>query len=362
MLVGLAVLSVFSQTSPPSRASPKKDLQIGLSYGSTLAGLTPVTLGNALDDAVDLGVRWIRIDTSWAEIQPDGPNSFQWDATDRVVRAARARRLEVLPVIGFTPAWARPAGCASKFCQPADPAAFGDFVATAALRYASRGVHDWEIWNEPNITTFWQPTPDPAAYTELLRDTRQSLRREGLAPYVLLGGLAAVPTASGNLSQTDFLAAACRLGANQLVDVVSYHPYNFPRLYSARTDFGTAWERIDAYRVNLAAVLRAYGTPDMPVWVTEAGAPTGGIGTAADGTDIPLGTTHVTERWQAQIATDAIQSAVADPHVAALFWYTDRDGGSSANNPEDYFGLRRTDGSPKPAFNALRQAVAALEH
>ncbi len=38
-------------------------------------------------------------------------------------------------------------------------------MQTAVKRYAPKGVKVWGVWNEPNLTNFWSPKPDPAAYT-----------------------------------------------------------------------------------------------------------------------------------------------------------------------------------------------------
>ncbi|WP_370149465.1 cellulase family glycosylhydrolase [Streptacidiphilus sp. EB129] len=346
-------------------ATEPRQMRIGIAYGDTLVWMSDKDLAAGLDDAVTLGAHWIRVDLSWEDIQPDSADSYQWPRFDRIVNAARARGLDVLPTLGYTPAWARKAGCDSAACAPANPAAFAAFAATAARRYAPQGVHTWEIWNEPNITPFWAPKPDPAGYTQLLRETAQELRSVDPRAYLLMGGLAAVgsnPT-TGWMSQTAFLTAVSKLGANHLVDALSYHPYTYPILPSAVTRFGTAYERISSYSDNLVAVLDKYGTPNLPIWITETGAGTNGPGVASDGKTIPPNTTHVTEAFQARIATDTVTATAANSHVTALFWFADRDSGTPAQKASRslFFGLRRLDGSPKPAFNALREAIAAYE-
>ncbi|MDH6116445.1 hypothetical protein ABH930_000844 [Kitasatospora sp. GAS204A] len=353
-------------SAPPSQAGdPGKPLRIGISYGDTLTWKDDPGLATGLGDAVDTGAKWVRVDLSWDDIQPDSSKTYEWQRFDRVLSAAKARGLEVLPTIGYTPKWARKAGCTDdNSCPPANPAAFAAFATAAAKRYAPQGIHTWEVWNEPNIP-FWAPAPDPAAYTQLLADTSKALRAADPKAYILLGGLAAVSTGqdTGYVSQGDFLTAVCKLGANKLVDAISYHPYTYPYLPSAKTSFGTAMEDISSTPGNLVAILTTYGTPNMPIWITETGAATNGPGTVTDGTNITPQTTHVTEQYQAAIASDTIRAAAANPHVAAVFWFSDQDTGQASDKQHrsEFYGLRRYDGSPKPALGALKDAIGAYE-
>jgi hypothetical protein len=370
------VLAAFSQppagkpgswpqasASSTGGAGTRQPLAVGIAYADTLPFLSDQDLASALDDAVTVGAKWVRVDLSWEDIQPDSPSRYQWDRFDRVVRAARKRSLHVLAVIGYTPQWARSASCtAGQACGPADPATFAAFARQATTRYSAMGVHTWEIWNEENIG-FWAPHPDPAAYTRLLRATTRAMRAADPTATLLLGGLAAVPTnpKQNQVSQYDYLTAVAKLGALHLVDAVSYHPYTFPYLPSAKTDFGTAYEKISSSQNNLVSVLDKYGTPNLPIWVTETGAPTNGPGVASNGITIPPNTTHVTEARQAQIAADVVPASAANPHVAAVFWYADRDNGTDRAYRSKFFGLRRIDGTKKPAFAAFEQSIAAYE-
>ncbi|MEV0976742.1 cellulase family glycosylhydrolase [Streptomyces sp. NPDC049915] len=336
-----------------------RPLRLGIAYGHRLIGLSDKDLGAALDEAVDVGARWVRADLPWGDVQPSSPDQYRWSRFDRVVAAAGKRHLTLLPILAYTPPWARQPGCTSDKCRPADPAVFAAFAAAAAARYAPSGIHTWEIWNEPNTGDFWKPRPAPAAYTMLLRATSRALRHEDPSAQVILGGLAAAHSQGGSLSPADFLAAVSARGGNRLVDAVGYHPYTYPYLASDRPPWGTPWEDIS----GLESVLSAHGTPGMPVWITEYGAPTDGPGPASDGraATIDATTTHVTEQRQAAIAADAVRTAAATPRVQALFWYSDRDLGTDPSSTENFFGLRRADGSAKPALGAFRQAIAAYE-
>jgi hypothetical protein len=354
-----------SATGSPSSghtATPRaaERFHIGIAYGDTLPWKSDQDLGEALDDAVDVGAGWIRVDLSWNDIQPDHPDRYEWQRFDRVVEAARQRGLNVLPVIGYTPGWDRDSSChGGQSCAPLDAALFAAFASDAVKRYAPMGVHTWEIWNEEN-GTFWLPRPDPAAYTRLLRLATTSMRAADPTSYLLMGGLAAGATdpKKGYVAATEYLTAVSELGGNKLVDGIAYHPYTYPHLLSDQTAYGDAFERISSVDDSIAHVLGRYGTPDLPVWITEVGAPTVGPGVAENGTTITTGT-HVTEQRQAEIAADSITAATANSHVDALFWFADQDNGSDPKETWHYYGLRRGDGSLKPAFHALQTAIAA---
>jgi hypothetical protein len=315
-----------SWVKPPILRSAEA-LHLGIAYGDTLTWLSDDDLADTLDDAVALGIRWVRGDLSWKNIQPDSPDAYEWERFDRVVDAAQERGLAVLPIVTYTPPWARPAGCSSEKCAPADVDQFAAFAGAAASRYP--GIKTWEIWNEPNYINFWKPKPDPLAYANLLKLTAASIRKSNPAATVLIGGLANVNSSQGGMTPQDFLAVLVRSGATLGVGGLGLHYPNLARLQTIRSIFTSA------------------GLPELPIWITEYGAPTGGEDSLA-----------VTEERQAEIAADAVEKAAADPGVAALIWHTYHDSGSDPDDSESHYGLRRADGSKKPAYDAFQHAIA----
>lgn len=364
---GRSVPSITWESAQPTVAPPPPltagVLGFGVAYGDTLTWKNDKDLARALQDADDLGATWIRVDLSWNDIQPDSSNDYLWSRFDRIAEGARVHRLNVLATIAYTPAWARQAGCMdSPSCAPADPAAFAAFAAKVAARYAPLGVHTWEVWNEPNFG-FWTPRADPAGYERLLADTSAALRKADPKAFVVLGGLAAVRTdpATGALSPYDFVSAVFKLGGNHAVDAVAYHPYNGADLPSSYANGETPFDRISSSGDSVAAALAEYGSANMPIWITETGVSTNAPGNAADGTSNRPDGTYVTEGYQAQIAANTVSTLAANPHVATMFWYSDQDSALAQDYSDlgAFFGLRRFDGSPKPAFGALKTAIAA---
>lgn len=365
-LVTFVLVSILlACTTVPRTAQPafaaEAGLRVGVAYGNRLLFKTDEKLAEALDDAVDIGADWIRVDLSWADVQPSSAEEYVWNPFDRIVAQAFRRGLSVLPILAYTPAWARRSGCANDHCAPADPAQFATFAGAAAQRYANRGVHTWEIWNEPNSAIFWQPSADPVSYTRLLRAASAAIRAADHKAFVLLGGLATLATADGNISIADFVSQS-EESPLRLVDALAVHPYTYPYPGSRLGPWASPWLPTESGLPYLRRVLAESGTPDLPIWITEYGAPTGGPGHAWDGSPDSLssGPDHVTEAQQAEIAGDAIATAASDPIIGSLFWYTDRDFAAPTDTTENYYGLIRADSSKKPAYAALRDAVKSL--
>jgi hypothetical protein len=345
-------------TDRPSRTTP---LEIGISYGDTLSYATPAALDAALSDANYVGAKWIRVDLAWNDIEAQ-QGVYEWSRFDRVVEAARAHGLSVLALLDYTPEFARRPECDNNpKCPPSRLSAFAAYAAKAARRYRAMGVHTWEIWNEPNSGRFWAPYPQPTVYAQLVRLTAAAIRSQQPAATIILGSLAAGATVPYVTPARQFLSELCDLGVNHVVDAIGWHPYSFPLLPSS-TDPHNPWNFISAATANFEETLAGAGTPNKPVWITEYGAPTHGPGPPAAGPQHPRGIfrRYVTGAFQAELASVAVSTADANPHVAAFFWFTDEDSAHGGDNPADYFGLRRSDGSPKPARGALRQAVEAI--
>ncbi|MFB7929173.1 cellulase family glycosylhydrolase [Streptomyces sp. NPDC056039] len=354
------------EAAPAAPAGEKRGrtLDFGLAYSDTLPWMSDADLGRALDDAVGLGVSWIRADLAWTNIQPDSPSQYLWERFDRVADAARQRKLKVLATLGFTPRWARDLACADKnqSCPPASEARFARFVTEAVTRYARRGVRTWQIWNEPNISRFWPEGADPARYAGIARAVSAAVRAVDPGAFLLLGGLANIPTTDGGrrLSAVDFLDRALDHGAGERMDAISFHPFTTDLLFSTKTG-DSPYERITGARRSLSSVLARHRRTDLEIWLTETGAPTHGPGTIADSEHPGVRTTHATHAHQARIAADVITAADRLTAVTKVFWYAHRDTEPPSANGgrHHYYGLIEHTGAQKPAYSAYRDAIAA---
>jgi len=331
----------------------------GIAVGNTLPGLPADELARRLDDFKALGIAWIRLDFDWNDLQPSNAASFSWSQHDKVVAAANARGLRLLPILTYTAPWARLPACGSNpRCAPADPAQYANFARETARHYAPLGIHHWEIWNEENSQGAWEPAANAADYVQFLKAAYTSIKQIDASATVISGGLASSSNADG-IPQLDYLRAMYAAGAKPYFDAIGYHPYSYPVPASYNITWN-AWSQMGFTAISLRSIMAASGDDAKQIWVTEYGAPTGGPSTEASSQDYHLNDSpdHVTEEFQAQIAADVIRSAHNAPWIGPLFWYGYRDEGTSTDSNENFFGLIRADGSPKPAYEALKQAIA----
>ena len=313
--------------------------------GNELYRLNAADLASTIEGYRTLGVRWVRFDFDWSVIQPT-PGNYNFAAHDAVVDALTKARINVLGLIGYTPAWAN-GGQSSKFYPPTNMAAFAKFAATLASRYAPRGVHAWEIWNEPNLAQFWGPAPDPNAYAAMLKQTYPAIKRKDRSAIVVTGGLAQPGNSALTIDSVYFLELLYGNGAKPYFDAVGNHPYTSPRM---PMDEGmNNWKKMYESFASMRAVMAQYSDSNKAIWVTEYGGPT--YGTDSYGTTM-------SEEHQAMLVQQSFQIIASYPWAGPLFWYNYKDFCPYApgKSTECYYGLVRSDGTPKPAISAYQQA------
>lgn len=330
----------------PTSTLPSITNEVGIAMGSQLTGLNDSDLQKEMDGLQAMGVKLIRFDIEWGFVQYDSPNKYTWDRYDRIVNSMNAHGISGLGIITYTPQWARATSCGGgAHCPPKDPNQYAAFASAVANRYKNKGMHYWEIWNEPNDYDFWATKADCNAYTALLKATYPAIKKADPTAFIITGGLAQVSTTNVNYTPLDFLQCIYQAGAKNYFDAVGYHPYTFPQL--ASTNNTNAWARMSLTVPSIRSIMIANGDENKKVWMTEFGAPTGG----------PDSKWFISEQQQAQTLIDAITLYKTYDWAGPLFWYTYKDGGTTTDTNENFFGLVRNDYSQKPAYQTMKNIL-----
>jgi len=324
-------------------STPAAHAQKGIN-GNELFRLSPAELTSTIDGYKTLGVKWVRFDFDWSVMQPT-PTTYDLANHDRVVAALAKAQIKILGLIAYTPGWAN-GGHTSKFFPPANPQTFANFAAFLTARYGNAGVAAWEIWNEPNLVQFWNPGADPAGYAQLLKQTYAAVKKQNARVLVVSGGLGQPSNGGGNMEARLFLQLLYGSGAAPYFDAVGNHPYTAPQLPLDSTS--NNWAQMFSTSTSFRSIMAQYGDDKKKIWITEYGAPT-------SGTNI-WGTT-VSEDRQASMVTQTLALAASYTWTGPTFWYNYKDFcplGSA--DSECYYGIVRSDGTPKAAFDAYRNA------
>ena len=203
--------------------------------------------------------------TAWLNLEPRD-DAWHWIELDAHVAMAEERGVEhVSLVLAGTPRWAALRETADdapwlgpgSAAPPSDPREWSEYVATVARRYSGR-IDAYEIGNEPNLTTFWNGTPEQ--YADLVRRAAQEIHRaDSRATVVVNAGLIRRPSDVAELQRWLAPIARDQRLAEQ-VDVISLHFYpGRLAIDDARALLGQATDTLD--RLGLGA---------HPRWITEA--------------------------------------------------------------------------------------------
>ena len=268
----LAYAKPPAQTSAASAVPTTTSLPmlpgVGIAAGADLGFRSPSDRARELDDYLSLGVVWIRHDFAWDVAEPE-PGVFNWAPYDAVVDGARKRGLEVIVTLSYTPAWAN-GGHADHRFAPQRPRDFGEFAAAAVRRYAPLGVHAYEIWNEPNIG-FWQPAPNPVAYTAVLRAAYTAIHKVDPGAVVITGGMSPAGDGPSTYSPHTWLRALYSQGAKPYFDAIGAHPYVDADAGADSSDPGNPWYQLAGSTPSIRSIQADHGDSAKRIWATEVG-------------------------------------------------------------------------------------------
>jgi hypothetical protein len=383
LLLQLAFCLLVAVFAASGFGGTKAAVPTTISFGVTDDAMKYSVDGGAIyfQAMADLGMTENRVNVFWDETTPT--KLVEESFLDRMMVAAAGTRI----VLDIQPLHALAFATNTR----ARIAAFTDYVRQVALRYPQ--VREFVIGNEPNVRRFFQPQHDAdgtivsaQVYEQVLASAYDALK--AIDPRILVDGLGLSPrgndkgvgTGAESVSPVRFIAA---LGAayrqsgrtTPIADVLDVHaysnvntqpltrPYQWPQAGAADLDrLKQAWW--DAFHGTAQPVFQETGDRVGPkkayvrFRIDESGTQVRIDPTKVDPKlysgreNVPT----VDEATQARYYTDLIGLVKCDPTVDALdlFHLVDEPlliGFQS--------GLLRVDDSRRPAYAAVKKAIAA---
>jgi hypothetical protein len=310
----------------------------------------------------DAGVGTFRFQLDWRNIQSTEGGAYNWSGPDEQIENAAVNGIEPLPILYGTPEWV------GGYREPPlgseqDKQAWKDFVGAAVKRYGAGGdfwqtfatehpgvdakpPQAWQISNEQNSPSYWEPKPSPKKYAELVRISDEAIDGVDESADVLLGGMFGTPSRNKGIFSWKFLKRLYAVnGIESHFEAIALHPYS-PNLAGIRTQIELAREKI-----------KKAGDAGTPIWITEIG--WGSAGTHGQ----PLVKSAKGQKKLLRKSFNMLLHHRGKWKIRRVLWFTWRDLGDGTN-PVGIVcgwcgsaGLLDADRDPKPAFDQFRSIV-----
>ena len=322
-----------------------------------------------MNDAAAAGVTMVRASgIFWDQIEATR-GSYNWavmaedEANMRLISAAG---IAPLMIFRNTPTWARETP--SHLCSAIRADALGDFanfVEAAVTRYSAApyNVHHWEMFNEPDVDPAlvggesgfgcWGDIDDPYyngdQYAAMLAAAYPVIKRVDPTATVYVGGLLldcdpTNPPSNKSCDPGNFFEGILRAGGGAHFDVVAYHAYGLWNSQARDADFyHPDWVHRGGALAGKASflreVMREYGV-DKPLIMNEGGLLCDERNSECPSDGFYDDQARYLPKMMARAQSLRLQGAI---------WYTLNGPGWRQG------GLLNRDGSPRPAYVALKQ-------
>lgn len=268
----------------------------------------------------DAGFRWVRMDFKW-DVTERERSRYDFSEYDRLLGSLDTFKIHALLILDYgNPLYDSGAPPRTDAARQA----FARWAATAAKHFAGRSVI-WELYNEPNLATFWPPRPNVDEYIALALVVGRAFRTD--APNEKLIG----PATSG--FDFPFLEACFKAGLLDYWSAVSVHPYLRTEPEAAANDYCRLRKLIDRYHPRVRT--RSDSDGQSP---TNSSLSNSGIPIVSSEWGYSSVWRNLSEEKQGELLAREMLTNVANG-IPISIWYDWRDDGVDPNDPEHHFGL-----------------------
>jgi hypothetical protein len=381
---GPPATTVAAKPAASSQPSPAASASAVASPAALPGARLPVTdpaihlflWGNAGTTARDLqlatgaGFHWVKQRFEWRNIEGKNKGNFEWNEPDRIVDAISQSGLKIVARVDNQPKWASSTITWPAAGPPDNAKDWSDYLTALASRYKGR-IQAYEIWNEPNLDREWgDKKPDPVAYTAMLKASYQAIKSVDPQALVISAGMS--PTTTNNdqaIPDMDFIRQMYAAGAKDSFDVMGVHAAGFkaepcadPAVVAQDPDLTNndpnppEMKRIYAFRhvEDVHDLMLQQGDTNKQMAVLEMGWTT----------DARPGSAYawfaVDRDQQARNLVGAFQCARQNwqPWMGFMTVIYIPDPAWTQQQEQYWWSITNPDGSPRPAYTALKQFFA----
>ncbi len=365
----------FEPTATPPPLPPQKGQRLNSPEYSVQAFLwyRPEVADRDMDQIKAMGFGWVKQQFAWRDIEGAGKGAFDWSRSDQVIYRANVKGLDVLARMDNAPDWAAP-GCfdpsQAAMGPPRNLKDWTDFVRAFATRYKGR-VRAYQIWNEPNLSREWcKRPPSPEEYARFLQASYQAIKSVDPNALVISAGMTPTtccPDGGVALPDMTFLARlydAMGNNSDGYFDLLGVHAAGFKA--DPEADPGAVAEdpvltngdpsptqakRIYSFRhvEDVRRLMEERGDGDKQIAILE-------FGWTSDQVNPAYSWFRVSEEEKADRIVRAFQFARQHwaPWIGVMSLIYMANADWNGTEEQFWWAITNPDGSPRPAFNALK--------
>ena len=219
-----------------------------------LAAMPATLQGAELTRLAESGVTGVRMPLDWNRVEPK-PSRFTWKADDAAVNAARAKKLNVVLILGPNAVWAVDAAWQvppkERHCSiPKNMKLWERYVRQAAVHFKGR-VRYWQVREQPNARNFRGARPE---YLRLVASAARTVRSVDPRASIIVPEPGAL-----DIAEIDRLCSSDLRTSCQVLGV-------YLRGNGEASKSALAWAVLDSEVPGVASAQK-------PVWVLGADAP-----------------------------------------------------------------------------------------
>lgn len=278
----------------------------------------------------DAGFKWVRVDVTWEHIEKKtGKYDFENSGYDRLNKELEKANLKPYYVLSYSnKLYENKRSIVTEDGRKA----FSNFVKAATYRYRNQGAV-WEIWNEPNSETFWNPQPGYKQYSQLVKEVAPVIKKQDHS------GIVVAPAISGVSDESlVWLEKFFEEDTLSYIDAVSVHPYRYRSPETVFEDYN-----------KLKKIIGHYTDKDIPIISGEWGYST-----------VPTPYQKLTDLKQAEYLVRMFL-VNSQEKIPISIWYNWQNNGVDTNAKEQNFGIVRSDSTRKIGYLAVQNFTKQLD-